>query len=271
MGDFPGSPLVWIGVLSSFSLTSLFYQLYQEKKNELKELKEIPIFKADQHLMKVLQASPHKRLEYVAVEGLVQADGEPLASQFVPRCFGVIQKTTVTELWQNSFAKMWDSCTLRNIFKSQLLIYRETSNSVPFSLVSPGAYSNDLFVKVHNPLEASGSYLERVYNKVGRAEECFSNEIPIVTEETEELLRVGTTLTGFGEVVLEGGQVIRLQAPQDGRKYILVPSDHRSFMDRHEISARMWKSLTAFTGLMGTLFLGEVFFNSVGKQGGRSR
>lgn len=266
MSDFPVNPLVWIGVGSSFAFSGLFYHLYQEKKKELAKLKEIPVFKPDQHLVKVLKASPHKRLQYVAVEGMVQADGEPLASQFVPRCSGVIQKVVVEERWQywNSFSRTWNSRTMNR---------KETNNAVPFSLVSPGAYLTDLYVKVQNPLEASGCCLERVYFKVRYAEEGMVNlvlqgisgEKPVAMEESEELLRVGRTLTGFGEVVLEGGQVMRLQAPQDGRKYVLVPTDYRSFLDRHEKSASMWKSLTALTGITGASLLAGVIYGLVGK------
>ncbi|XP_070701348.1 mitochondrial ubiquitin ligase activator of nfkb 1-A [Pempheris klunzingeri] len=267
MGDFPVNPLVLIGVGSSFAFSGLFYHLYQEKKEELKKLKEIPIFKPDEHLVKVLKASPHKRLQYVAVEGLVQADGEPLASQFVPRCFGVIQRIAVEEHWKywNSLSKTWNSRTMNR---------KETNNSVPFSLIRPGAHFTDLYVKVQNPLEASGCYLERVYFKVKRAEEGLvdivvqgiSGEKPVAMEESEELLRVGSTVTGFGEVVLEGGQVMRLQAPQDGRNYILVPTDYRSFIDRHERSASMWKTLTAVTGITGASLLANVIYGLVGKQ-----
>lgn len=156
---------------------------------------------------------------------------------------------------------------------------KETNNSVPFSLVSPGAYIGDLFVKVQNPLEASGDFLERVYFKVRRAEEGLvdvvvqgiSGEKPVAMEESEELLRVGSTLTGFGEVVLEGGQVMRLQAPQDGRKFVLVPSDHRSFLERHEKSASMWKTLTAVSGITGAAILAKVICSMVGKQDDRSK
>lgn len=156
---------------------------------------------------------------------------------------------------------------------------KETNNSVPFSLVSPGAYITDLCVKVQNPLEASGSYLDRVYFKVRRAEEGLVNvvmqglsgEKPVAMEESEEMLRVGSTLTGFGEVVLEGGQVMRLQAPKDGRKFILVPTDHRSFMDRHESSATMWKTLSAATGITGAVLLAKVIHGLVGNQDDRSK
>lgn len=150
---------------------------------------------------------------------------------------------------------------------------------MPFSLVSPDAYITDLYVKVQNPLEASGCCLERVHFKVRHAKEDLmglvaqglSGERPLAMEETEELLRVGSTLTGFGEVVLEGGQAMRLQAPQDGRKYILVPTDHRSFLDRHERSASMWKKLTAFTGITGTSLLAGLIYGLVRKQDDRSK
>ncbi|XP_026169188.1 mitochondrial ubiquitin ligase activator of nfkb 1-A [Mastacembelus armatus] len=272
MGDLPVNPLVLIGVGSSFAFSGLFYHLYQEKKKELKKLKEIPVFNPDHHLLRVLKASPHKRLQYAAVEGLVQADGDSLASQFVPRCFGVIQKIAVEEHWQywNSLTRTWNSRTMNK---------KETNNSVPFSLITPGAYITDLNVKVQNPLEASGCYLERVHFKVRRAEESlvnvvlqgFSQEKPVAMEESEELLRVGSILTGFGEVVLEGGQVMRLQAPHDGCKYMLVPTDHRSFIDRQERSASLWKTLTAVSGLTGVSILAGIIYNLVGKQDDRSK
>ncbi|XP_023140317.1 mitochondrial ubiquitin ligase activator of nfkb 1-A [Amphiprion ocellaris] len=272
MSDLPVNPLVLIGVGSSFAFSGLFYRLYQEKKKELDKLKEIPIFKPDQHLVKVLKATPHRRLQYVAVEGLVQADGEPLASKFVPRSFGVVQKIAVEEHWKywNSLTRTWNSRTMNR---------KETSNSVPFSLISPGAYITDFYVKVQNPLEASGSYLERVYHKVRQAEkdmvnvvlQGLSGEKPVAMEESEELLRVGSTLTGFGEVVLEGGEVMRLQAPQDGRSFVLVPGNHRSFMERHEATASMWKTLTAVTGLTGAAVLAGVIYDLVGRRDDRSK
>ena len=42
-------------------------------------------------------------------EGLVQPDGEPLASEFVPRSFGVVQKISEEEHWEywNSLTKTW--------------------------------------------------------------------------------------------------------------------------------------------------------------------
>lgn len=150
---------------------------------------------------------------------------------------------------------------------------------MPFSLVSPGAYVTDTYVRVQNPLEACGSYLERVHSKVRRAEEGLvglvmqgiSGEKPVSKVESEELLLVGSTLTGFGEVVMEGGRVMRLQAPQDGRKFVLVSGDHGSFLDRHERSASMWKKLTALSGLTGAALVAAVVHKVLGKEGERSK
>lgn len=264
MSDFTVNHLVLVGVGSSFALSGLFYRLYQDKKKELEKLKEIPIFKPDQNLVSVLRSSPHKRLQYVAVEGMVQADGAPIASKYVPRCFGVIQKIAVEEQWKywNSFTKTWNSRTMNK---------KETNNSVPFSLVNPRAYINNLYIKVQNPLEASGDFLDRIHHKIKHAEEDMVNivlqgisgEKPGALVEKEEMLKVGSTLTGFGEVVLEGGEIMRLQAPQDGRRFVLVPGDHRSFMERHESTAGMWKALTAFTGITGTTLLAAVIYNFI--------
>lgn len=150
---------------------------------------------------------------------------------------------------------------------------------MPFSLVSPGAYINDLFVKVQNPAEASGCYLDRVHFRVRPAEEGLldvvlqgiSGERPEKLVESEELLRLGSTVTGFGEVVLAGDEEMRLQAPRDGRKYILVPTDHRSFLDRHESSASMWKVLTAVSGIIGVSLLAHIVNSSMGKRDGKSK
>lgn len=154
----------------------------------------------------------------------------------------------------------------------------ETNNAVPFSLVKPGFYISDLRMKVQNPLEASGSYLERVHSRFRAAEagmlnvvlEGISGERPEKLEEKEELLRVGTTVTGFGEVVLEHGDSMRLQAPQDGRQYVLLASDHRSFMERQESTASMWKVLAAVSGILGTCLLGSYLKGLGGQRDSRS-
>ncbi|KAG7258953.1 hypothetical protein CRUP_027392, partial [Coryphaenoides rupestris] len=131
---------------------------------------------------------------------------------------------------------------------------QQTNNTVPFSLVEPGGYTStigggdDVYVKVQNPLEATDLELDRVHYR--RA---------VAKEETEELLKVGATVTGFGELVLEaeskaggwGRSVIRLQAPRDGRPYVLVATDYQAMWRGHQSSASMWKSLAVVCARRG--------------------
>uniref|UniRef100_A0A3P9KFH0 RING-type E3 ubiquitin transferase n=1 Tax=Oryzias latipes TaxID=8090 RepID=A0A3P9KFH0_ORYLA len=272
MSDLSLNPLVLIGIGSSFAFSGLFYNFYQKKKQEVDELKKIPSFRPDQHLVKVLKASRHGRLQYVAVEGVVQPDGEPLASRFKPRCFGVIQKIMMQEKW-----KYWNSVS--NSWIEKTTNKTETNNSVPFSLVSSESYIPDVYVKVQDPLEASNCILETVHHRIRRAEEGLvemavqglTGEKPVALEEVEKLLRVGTTVTGFGELVLEGDQVIRLQAPKDGRKYFLTPTDHKGFIGQHEGVAKMWQSLSAITGITGATILITVVYSYLEKKDDRSK
>uniref|UniRef100_A0A673L3U6 RING-type E3 ubiquitin transferase n=1 Tax=Sinocyclocheilus rhinocerous TaxID=307959 RepID=A0A673L3U6_9TELE len=205
---------------------------------------EIPNFQPDHHLLRILNASSNKRLHYVAVEGLVQATGEPISSQFVPRCHGVIQKITVHEHW-----KYWNS-----VLKTCTIL----TNRHP----AP----DEVSVRVDSPLEASGDYLEQVHKRLRQAKEGLmdavvrelSGEKPVEREEREELLRVGSALTAFGELVLEQDKIMRLQPPRDGRSYVLIPSDYKSFIQRHENSANMWKGLMALFGITAFTLVAEL-------------
>ncbi|TRY59744.1 hypothetical protein DNTS_028408 [Danionella cerebrum] len=234
MSDSLFHPIAVVCAGSCVAFSAVFYKLYSEKKIEIQKLKELEVqleLLLLSMLLRVLKSTTTRRLHYAAVEGLVQAVGEPISSQFVPRCNGVIQKITLHEHW-----KHWNPLL------------------------------NDVCVRVDSPLEASGDYLQRVHRRTRNASEGLvgsvlgelSGQRPVAQEECEEMLRVGETLTGFGEVVLEG-ETIRLKPPVDGRAYVLMPGDHRSFIQRHEASAGMWKGLSVLFGMAGvTLIAGLV-------------
>ncbi|XP_076828905.1 mitochondrial ubiquitin ligase activator of nfkb 1-A [Brachyhypopomus gauderio] len=271
MSDTFLAPLTVVAAGASLAFSAVFYHLHQQKKTEIQKLKEIPSFQADKHLSKILNASLDKRLHYVAVEGVVQAVGEPLSSQRAPRCYGVIQKITMVDHW-----KIWNS-TLR-LWVSRKQNARTERNSVPFRLVQPGTYLGGVHVQVESPLEACGDFLEEVQRSVRRADDGLvevvvqglSGERLVATEEREEMLRVGSVLTGFGEVLLEREDVIRLRPPRDGRAYLLVPGDYRSLVQRHENSASMWKGLTALCGITGTTLLATFVYSAVSKDSRRN-
>ncbi|XP_063076277.1 mitochondrial ubiquitin ligase activator of nfkb 1-A [Engraulis encrasicolus] len=257
---------------SSFAFSGLFYHLYQEKKKEIVKLKEIPKFQPDNHLLKILKASPHHRLQYVAVEGVIQPDGDPIASQYVPKCFGVVQKVIIEENW-----KVWNSIT--NKWTNKTMNQKVSNNAVPFSLVSPGSYIPDTLVKVQSPLQASGDFLELVFKQrklsqggvVDAVLQGVSGERPVSRDVREEMLTVGTPLTAFGEVVLEYGEKISIHPPRDGRTYVLMVGDHRSFIERHEGTAGWWKALSAFCGITGSAVLAGVIYDATKGHGDRRK
>ncbi|XP_066537131.1 mitochondrial ubiquitin ligase activator of nfkb 1-A [Hoplias malabaricus] len=265
MSDSFLSPWTLVGVGASFAFSSVFFNHYQQKKVDIQKLKEIPSFQADEHLLKILKASPDRRLHYVAVEGVVQPVGEPLASQFVPQCFGVVQKITAKEHWKfRNSSGVWVSKSLNA---------KETKNSTPFWLVPRGSYLSEVRVRVESPLKAEGDYLEQVHSGIRQVDsglldgvlQDVMGEKLTAHEEREELLRVGTVLTGFGELVLDNGAVMRLQPPRDGRTFVLLPGDHRSFLQRHENTASMWKAFSAVSGLTGATLLAAFLYSAVNK------
>uniref|UniRef100_A0A8C4ZK86 RING-type E3 ubiquitin transferase n=1 Tax=Gadus morhua TaxID=8049 RepID=A0A8C4ZK86_GADMO len=261
MRDLP-NPLVLFGIGSSFAFSGMFYNFYRAKKEELRKIKVW----VDQHLLKLLTSDTLKRFQYIGVDGLVQPDGEPLASEFVPRSFGVVQKISEEEHWET-----WNSLTLT--WDSQSPNRKETDHTVPFSLVAPGGPTTasgsdgDVYVKVQNPLEATGLDLDLV-NCQGSCviegglsaatPQDLSNLRFFHKSRTEAMLLVGTTVTGFGEVM-------RLQAPQDGRPYVLLRTDYKSYVERHENSASMWKKLAVGCGAIGTVCLAETLYDLLQK------
>ena len=150
----------------------------------------------------------------------------------------------------------------------------------PGGYTNPGGCDGDVYVKVQNPLEATGLDLDRVHYRVRRAAEGglsgtvlqgLSGERAVAKEESEEMLRVGATVTGFGELVLEadagaGGRVMRLQALQDGRQYVLPPTDYKSYVEWHESSAS-WRRVAegGGGGVVGSYFLSETLYSLLKK------
>ncbi|KAG2462343.1 MUL1A ligase, partial [Polypterus senegalus] len=256
MGDSMYSSLRLISIGGSFALSGLFYHLYTKKLEELQKLKEIPRVELNEDLIKTLDSSHQKCLQYVALEGIVKPDGESLASQFVPRCFGVIQRIIIQEYRRalNMITYIWDS-------KKQN--HKEVIHTVPFSLVPVSGYDPGISVHVDSPLSASDLSLEPVYCYIRKAKMAFTDyfvlelngQKPWWLEEKEEMLKVGSTLTGFGELILDSNRMLRLRPPENGQKYLLIISDYRSYLQHQESTVTVWKVLTGVFGLLGVALL----------------
>ncbi|XP_069474910.1 mitochondrial ubiquitin ligase activator of nfkb 1-A-like [Ambystoma mexicanum] len=247
------SPLEIICFGSSVAFSGLFYYLYRKKIKAVKKIQDTPKFQVDEQLTHILEATTGKCLHYVALEGLVQPVGKPLRSQHHEHLNGVIQKQVLKEhrlIW-NSLARNWT--------ESERVIH-ESVNMVPF-VISPPDGKTGPPVRVQDPLEASGLHLETVYEHFEMSSQgitdligsYLSGEKPKGLLETEEMLQVGATLTGIGQLVLDSQGVLRLQPPEDGSEYFLRLGDWRTLLKEQQSVAWFWKGTAIFCSMLGAV------------------
>ncbi|KAJ1087456.1 hypothetical protein NDU88_000627, partial [Pleurodeles waltl] len=249
------SPVEAICLTSSVAFSGLFYYLYRKKSKAVNKIQDIPKFQVDDQLTSILEATTGKCLHYVAVEGQVQPMGKPLHSLHQENLKGVIQKQVLKEhrlIW-NSLARHWT--------ESERVIH-ESVNMVPF-VITPADGKPGAPVRVQDPLEASGLKLDTIYEHFKVSSQGFtdligsylSGEKPKGFLETEEMLQVGATLTGIGQLVLDSHGVLRLQPPDDGSEYFLGLGDWRTLLKEQQSVAWFWKGATIFCGLLGSIIV----------------
>ncbi|XP_041038702.1 mitochondrial ubiquitin ligase activator of nfkb 1-A isoform X1 [Carcharodon carcharias] len=250
MDRIPVSTIELICLGSSFAFSGLFCYLYRKKRATVQVLKEAPKFQINKQLVEFLNATPGNCVEYAVVEGITRPVGESLRSHYQDDCTGVMQRLILKEhklIW-NNLARSWND--------SERIIHQK-ENVVPFDLISPEGGKSA--IRVINPLEASGLQFETVYERFHQAAQGFtdiighylSGEKPKGFLETEEIVRVGATLTGIGELVLDSDKIIKLQPPKDGLEYFLSTLDLPSILKQQESSVKLWKVLMTICTLTG--------------------
>ncbi|XP_025909364.1 mitochondrial ubiquitin ligase activator of NFKB 1 [Nothoprocta perdicaria] len=230
------------------AITALLYSAYRHKARAARRLQGARKLRLDAELREALREAPGRCLPYAVIQGTVRSAKETLSSQFVEGCHGVVQRLTLQEhkmVW-NRTTHLWNDC--------EKIIHQRT-NTAPFDLVPPedGA---DVSVRVMKPLEAAELSLETVYEKFHPSIQSFtdvighyiSGERPKGIQETEQMLKVGTTLTGVGELILDNN-TIKLQPPKQGMQYYLSSLDFDELLQKQESSVRLWKILTVVFGL----------------------
>ncbi|KAG7457079.1 hypothetical protein MATL_G00242750 [Megalops atlanticus] len=248
MEDFPIKTVEVVCLGTSLALSGLFFYIYKKKRKTVDRLNEAPRLPLDGKLTDILNATPGKCLQYVVIEGAVQPVGEPLRSQFQEGTVGVVQKLVLKEhklVW-NSLARTWTD--------SERILHERVSH-VPFNLVGADQAS----VRVLCPLEASGLTAEIVHEKFHQATYGFtdiigqylSGEKPKGQLETEEMVKVGATLTGVGELILDADRTLKLRPPADGSAFFLTPADYEATRLEQEGQAAVWRLLAAFCALAG--------------------
>ncbi|XP_046732131.1 mitochondrial ubiquitin ligase activator of nfkb 1-A isoform X1 [Silurus meridionalis] len=233
---------------SSIAFSGLFYYLYRKKLKAVDKLNNAPHIAINEKLVDLLNATPGKCLQYVVIKGTVQPLEEPLCSQFKEGTFGVIQKLLLREhklVW-NGLARTW-------VDRERVL--HERVSSVPFSLVG----NDGAWVQVLRPFEASGPEMETVHEKFHQANYGFSDLLSQYLSgekrkgqlETEEMLRVGVSITAAGELILDSDRLLKLRPPTDGSNYFLTRADFESLKLDQEGQASCWWALAGVFALAG--------------------
>ncbi|KFQ95670.1 Mitochondrial ubiquitin ligase activator of NFKB 1, partial [Nipponia nippon] len=184
---------------------------------------------------------------WICLSGVVRSVKETLSSQFVENCKGVVQRLTLQE-----HKMVWNRTT--HLWNDYEKIIHQRTNTTPFELV-PQEEGAGVTVRVMKPLEAAELSLETVYEKFHPSVQSFtdvighyiSGERPKGIQETEQMLKVGTALTGVGELVLDN-TTIKLQPPKQGMPYYLSAVDFDSLLQKQELNVRFWKILTVVFG-----------------------
>ncbi|NXM79531.1 MUL1 ligase, partial [Oenanthe oenanthe] len=232
---------------ASTAITALLYSVYRQKARVARGLEGARKVRLDGDLRAVLLEAPGRCVPYAVIEGVVRSVKETLSSQFVENCKGVVQRLTLQE-----HKMVWNRTT--HLWNDYEKIIHQRTNTTPFDL-APAEDSAGVTVRVMKPLEATELSLETVYEKFHPSVQSFtdvighyiSGERPKGIQETEQMLKVGTALTGVGELVLDNA-TIKLQPPKQGMPYYLSSLDFESLLQKQESGVRFWKMLTVIFG-----------------------
>lgn len=248
---------------ASLALSGICYYIYRRSRTELDKLDDAPHFNIDGKLKDILKVTPGACLQYAVVEGAVQPVGEPLTSHFQKEHVGVLQKILLKELKvvRNGLSRTWTD--------SERLLHQRV-NSVPFALVG----SDQTTIRVLCPMQASGDHWETTYERFHQVKyglgdivgQYLSGEKIKGHLETEEMLKVGATLTGIGELVLDTDGTLNLRPPANGSLYILSTSDFDALRGEQESTAMLWKALGITSALAGAavlLWVGWRYYNQL--------
>uniref|UniRef100_A0AAR2K980 RING-type E3 ubiquitin transferase n=1 Tax=Pygocentrus nattereri TaxID=42514 RepID=A0AAR2K980_PYGNA len=232
---------------------------------------DAPQIALNKNLVDLLNVTPGKCLQYVVIEGTVQPVREPLRSQFQEGSVGVIQKLVLREhklVW-NSLARTWTD---------RERVLHQRVNAVPFNLIGGDGAS----VRVLCPLEATGPEMETVHEKFHQASYGFtdllgqylSGEKPKGQLETEEMLKVGASVTAVGELILDTDRLLKLRPPTDGSEFFLSTGDFESLRLGQEGQAGSWRALACVCALVGVavlLWVGRRYYKEMESKRKRER
>ncbi|XP_039877779.1 mitochondrial ubiquitin ligase activator of nfkb 1-A isoform X2 [Simochromis diagramma] len=236
----------------SLALSGFSFYLYKKSRTTIDKLNNAPRLPIDKKLKDILKVTPGACLQYVVIEGGVKPAGKPLISWYNKENVGVLRRFMVKEhrlLW-NGFLRTWTD--------NERLLH-ENIEAVPFLLVG----LDNTEIRVLSPLQAAGLDMEVTYEKFHQVShslgdlmgQYFTGEKPKGQLEIEEMLKVGTNLTGVGELNLDTDGTLSLRPPSNGSQYFLTPADFDTLQGENEDIAFWWKVLAITSALAGAAII----------------
>uniref|UniRef100_A0A8D0KPE1 RING-type E3 ubiquitin transferase n=1 Tax=Salvator merianae TaxID=96440 RepID=A0A8D0KPE1_SALMN len=262
MDALPLTPGELVCLGSSLAFSGLFYYLHRKKAKVVAKIQEAPKLQVSESLPDILSATGSSCLQYVAIEGVVQPTEAALTSPYHNELQGVIERLVLKEhrlIW-NSLARSWTD--------SERVVLEQV-HTVPFVLASPAGRSVGQ-VSVESPLQAVELPLETVYERFQQTSHGFkdllghylSGEKPKGFLETEEMLLVGSSLTGIGELTMQPDGSLRLQPPADGTGYFLHLGDWQALLADMQSVSNFWKWAALLCGFVGTAVILRALFRA---------
>lgn len=208
--------------------------------------------------MSTLMACENHSIPYGVIRGEARPlkGSEVIRSPHVSDVTGVIQQiktrehksewSRTTRLWHDLERTISSACT-----------------TVPFSL-----FNNGVAVKVMDPLSAEELQLKVIHDKFEPVSSSVAESLVQWAsgdktkgfQTIEQMLPVGTTLTGIGEITLTDDG-IKIAPPKSGLTYYLSQLTLDAIIRQLQSGKRVWKILSALFALgSGILFLVSLYF-----------
>lgn len=247
----------WAGV-GSAALSAIFYAVYKNREGSIRSLKDAVELEIGPKLFHTLRSAENHTIPY----GVIRGEARPvkrsdvIRSPHVTEAIGLIQRVKTREHrseWSRT-TRLWHNIE-RTISSS--------ATSVPFSLVSHG-----VLVKVMEPLSAQNLELKVIHDKFEPVSSTVADSLVqwVTGDKTkgfqtvEEMLPVGMTLTGIGEITLNEDGIV-IGPPKCGLTYILSQLTLDAIIRQLQSGKRLWKILSSiFAFSSGILFLVSLYF-----------
>lgn len=248
---------LWAG-LGSAAVSAIFYAVYKSKEGTIKSLQDAVQLEIGPKLMHTLKTAENHSIPYGVIRGEARPvkRTEVIRSPHVPDAIGLLQRVKTRE-----HKSEWSKTT--RLWHDVERTISSASTSVPFSLLN-----NGVFVKVMDPLLAEHLQLKVIHDKFEPVSSSVADSLVqwATGDKTkgfrtvEEMLPVGTTLTGIGEITL-ADDGIKIGPPKSGLTYYLSQFTLDAIVRQLQSGKRVWKILSVILACgSGILFLVSLYF-----------